>query len=105
MILIKCQWGITDCDQERDDAQLGEYTARTPKTCVHYPYKGECAMKLGKSLFVNRTELADELGVSVATLRNWSKMEEFPRPLKNSGKVPIFRTNEIINWLEEGEQK
>ena len=84
---------------------MGEYTALTPKTCVHYPFNGECTMKLGKSLFVNRTELADELGVSVATIRNWSKTAEFPRPLKNSGKIPIFRTNEIINWLEKGEQK
>jgi predicted DNA-binding transcriptional regulator AlpA len=62
-------------------------------------------MKLGHSLFVNRTELAEELGVSVATIRNWSKTEEFPRPLKNSGKIPIFRTAEIINWLEEGAQE
>ena len=62
-------------------------------------------MKLGNSLFVNRTELAEELGVSVATIRDWSKTEEFPRPLKNSGKIPIFRTAEIINWLEEGAQE
>ena len=62
-------------------------------------------MKLGNSLFVNRTELAQELGVFVATIRNWSKTEEFPRPLKNSGKIPIFRTAEIINWLEEGAQQ
>ena len=62
-------------------------------------------MKLGKSIFVNRTELADELGVSVATIRNWSKTHEFPRPLKNSGKIPIFRSDEIIYGLEEGERK
>ena len=59
-------------------------------------------MKLGYSLYVNRTELANELGVSIATIRNWSKTDSFPTPLENSGKIPIFSSSEVINWLEQG---
>ena len=59
-------------------------------------------MKLGNSLYVNRTELANELGVSIATIRNWSKTDGFPTPLENSGKIRIFRSIEIVNWLEQG---
>ncbi len=59
-------------------------------------------MKLGNSLFINRTQLARELGVSVATVRNWAKFKAFPPSLEKSGKIPIYRSSEIISWLEMG---
>ena len=57
-------------------------------------------MNLADSKYINRSQLANELGVSIATIRNWSKQEDFPQPVTNSGKTPIYRTNEIISWLE-----
>ena len=57
-------------------------------------------MNLANSTYINRSQLADELGVSIATIRNWSKQSDFPQPIINSGKTPIYRTSEIISWLE-----
>lgn len=57
-------------------------------------------MTFANSIYVNRSQLAHELGVSIATIRNWSRQSDFPDPLPNSGKVPIYRTDEIVSWLE-----
>ena len=57
-------------------------------------------MNLAESTYITRTQLAEELGLSIATLRNWSKQSEFPEPVQNSGKVPIYRTSEVTSWLE-----
>ena len=62
-------------------------------------------MKLANNFYINRTKLAEELGVSVATLRNWSKQRGFPNPLPQSGKVPIYKSSELISWLEDGGNK
>ena len=72
---------------------------------MHYPYIGECAMKLASLLYITRTQLAEELGVSTATIRNWSKQRGFPDPLPKSGKVPIYKTSELISWLEDEGEK
>ena len=61
-------------------------------------------MKLASNLYINH-QLADELGVS-ATIRNWSKKTNFPKPIKNSGKTPIYKTLEINSWLTpEGKKR
>jgi predicted DNA-binding transcriptional regulator AlpA len=57
-------------------------------------------MIFADSTYINRSQLADELGVSIATIRNWSKQDGFPSPVNSSGKIPIYRTKEIISWLE-----
>jgi DNA-binding transcriptional MerR regulator len=62
-------------------------------------------MKLALKSYINRTQLAKELGISVSTIRNWSKIVGFPDPLKSSGKIPIYRTEDITSWLEEEKQK
>ena len=59
-------------------------------------------MKLASNLYINRTQLADELGVSIATIRNWSKKTNFPKPIKNSGKTPIYKTLEINFLVNSG---
>ena len=61
-------------------------------------------MKLASMLYITRTQLAEELGVSIATIRNWSRKHGFPNPLPKSGKVPIYRVSELVSWLE-GEGK
>ena len=58
-------------------------------------------MNLANTFYINRTKLAEELGVSVATLRNWAKAGNFPAPMTNSGKTPIYRTDEVTAWLEK----
>ena len=58
-------------------------------------------MKLASLLYITRTQLAEELGVSIATIRNWSKQRGFPKPVKNSGKIPIYKTLEINSWLTQ----
>ena len=57
-------------------------------------------MKLASMLYITRTQLAEELGVSIATIRNWSKQRGFPNPLPQSGKVPIYKISELVSWLE-----
>ena len=58
-------------------------------------------MKLASTLYITRTQLAEELGVSTATIRNWSRKANFPKPIKNSGKIPIYKTLEINSWLTQ----
>ena len=62
-------------------------------------------MKLESTLYINRTQLAEELGISIATIRNWSKKADFPKPIKNSGKTPIYKTLEINSWLTQEGKK
>ena len=50
--------------------------------------------------YITRIELTQMLGVSKDTIRNWTKNKEFPSPLENSGRVPIYRMLDIKNWLE-----
>lgn len=56
-------------------------------------------MGLSDSKYINRTELAHELGVSVATIRNWIKFYDFPAPVQSSGKTPIFRAHDVIDMV------
>ena len=58
-------------------------------------------MSFANTFYINRTQLAKELGVSIATLRNWAKLNNFPNQLPNSGKIPIYKSEEIIAWLEK----
>jgi predicted DNA-binding transcriptional regulator AlpA len=57
-------------------------------------------MNLAENRYITRTQLAEELGLSIPTIRNWSRQDNFPRPLPNSGKVPIYHTSKITSWLE-----
>ena len=59
-------------------------------------------MSFANTFYINRTQLAKELGVSIATLRNWAKLNNFPNQLPNSGKIPIYKSEELIAWLENG---
>ena len=48
-------------------------------------------MKLASNLYINRTQLADELGVSIATIRNWSKKTNFQNQSKILGKLQSIK--------------
>jgi predicted DNA-binding transcriptional regulator AlpA len=62
-------------------------------------------MELALKSYINRTQLAKELGVSVATIRNWTRTKGFPQPVTRSSKIPIYRMEDITSWLEEEKQK
>lgn len=49
--------------------------------------------------FIGRRELLNELGVSKTTILRWTAERGFPRPLPNSGQVPIYDRDEINRWL------
>ena len=57
-------------------------------------------MSLADNFYKERSKLAEELGVSVAIIRNWAKTENFHLQ-KNEAKVPIYRSDEIMSWLEK----
>jgi len=51
------------------------------------------------SRFVGRRELLQELGISKTTILRWTTERGFPRPLPNSGQVPIYDRDDINRWL------
>ena len=59
-------------------------------------------MSLNDKTFISRTAVEHELDISKFTIRNWIRDRGFPSPVPRSGRVPIFRTIDIINWLEDG---
>jgi len=63
-------------------------------------------MHLSERTYVTRGELASELHVSKATIRQWELLRGFPQPLPGSGRVPLYKTADVAAWLEgaEGDQ-
>ena len=59
-------------------------------------------MSFNDKTFISRTAVEHELDISKFTIRNWIRDRGFPNPVPRSGRVPIFRTIDIINWLEDG---
>lgn len=49
--------------------------------------------------YVGRRQLLAELGISKATIIRWTHERNFPRPLPNSGQVPIYDRKEVDAWL------
>lgn len=63
-------------------------------------------MHFSDRTYLTRGELASELGVTKATIRNWEAQRGFPQPLPGSGRVPLYKVAEVAAWLEgaEGDQ-
>jgi len=63
-------------------------------------------MHLSERTYVTRGELASELHVTKATIRQWELLRGFPQPLPGSGRVPLYKTADVAAWLEgaEGDQ-
>ena len=52
---------------------------------------------------ISRKEICKEIGVSRDTLKKWIKERDFPKPLKSSGREPLFDRVLVKNWLlDEG---
>ncbi|MBS0349095.1 MAG: helix-turn-helix domain-containing protein [Proteobacteria bacterium] len=51
--------------------------------------------------FINKTALADMLGISIRTLELWVARRGFPAPRHVSGsRLAFFRVSEVEDWLE-----
>lgn len=64
-------------------------------------------MHFSDRTYVSRGELASELNVTKATIRQWEALRGFPQPLPGSGRVPLYKTADVAAWLEgtEGDQQ
>ena len=60
-------------------------------------------MHFSDRTYVSRGELASELNVTKATIRQWEALRGFPQPLPGSGRVALYRTADIAAWLEGAE--
>ena len=52
---------------------------------------------------ISRARLCEQLGVSRSTIKRWIETRNFPRPLKGSGRNPIFNSNQVARWFLEME--
>lgn len=57
-------------------------------------------MHFSDRTYVSRGELASELNVTKATIRQWEALRGFPQPLPGSGRVPLYKTADVAAWLE-----
>lgn len=55
-------------------------------------------MHFSKRTYVTRGELAAELRVTKATIRQWEALRGFPQPLPGSGRVPLY-TRQLMSPL------
>jgi predicted DNA-binding transcriptional regulator AlpA len=50
--------------------------------------------------YVSRPVILSELGISKYTWLRWARINDgFPIPLINSGRVPVYRREDIDAWL------
>jgi len=62
--------------------------------------KEDAQMHFSNFTYVTRGQLAEELHVTKGTIRQWEDLRGFPEPLPGSGRVPLYKTAEVTNWLE-----
>ena len=48
---------------------------------------------------ISRREICKQIGVSRDTLKNWIKDRNFPKPLRSSGREPLFDQLSVKEWL------
>ncbi len=52
---------------------------------------------------ISRKEICKQIGVSRDTLKKWIEDRKFPKPLKSSGREPLFDKLSVKEWfLNEG---
>lgn len=44
-------------------------------------------------------------GIGASTIDNWIKEKNFPKPIKLSQTMPLWRRSDIINWVESFQEK
>lgn len=60
-------------------------------------------MHFSERSYITRGELASELNVTKATIRQWEALRGFPQPLPGSGRVPLYKVADVAAWLEGAE--
>ena len=48
---------------------------------------------------IPRAQLCKQLGVSSSTIKRWTETREFPRPLKGSGREPLYNRSQVSKWF------
>jgi predicted DNA-binding transcriptional regulator AlpA len=48
---------------------------------------------------ISRKEICKQIGISRDTLKNWIRDRNFPKPLKSSGREPLFDQFLVKEWL------
>ena len=66
--------------------------------------KKEQLMSLTKLDIISRKKICEQIGISRDTIRNWIEKRDFPKPLKSSGRDPLFQLKKVNEWfLKHGE--
>ena len=52
---------------------------------------------------IPRSRLCEELGISTSTIKRWVQYRHFPKPLKASGKQPLFNASQVRDWFDNME--
>ncbi len=53
-----------------------------------------------QSVFIQDIQVANQLGVSRATIWRWVKLGYFPKPVKLSAGCTRWRIEDVDNWAE-----
>ena len=54
--------------------------------------------------FLTSIELRKLLGITASTLWRWRNSRNFPKGIKITKTKVIFKTQEVLNWLENREE-
>ena len=52
---------------------------------------------------ITRSELCDRFNIHKDTLTRWIKHRNFPKPLRASGRIPLFSLKAINSWCQKME--
>jgi len=53
--------------------------------------------------YLRAKDLAKRLGLSVNTIWRLSKQDKFPKPIKLSEKVTVWKSSDVLSWLASKE--
>ncbi len=52
-----------------------------------------------KQEFFRMADIAKMLGVSIPTIKHWRQFRNFPKPIKISTRVALFRISDVNEWI------
>lgn len=57
--------------------------------------------------YISYADIAQLLDIDYATIHRWAKRKDstLPKPFKLSGKKVVFKSSEIINWIESQRER
>ncbi len=70
---------------------MAEITKTTEPTLTELPPKG----------FLRIKQILPFVGLSKTTINDWSKVGKFPKPIKLSPTIAVWKASDIHAWLAE----